>query len=68
MNKMTLRERLACCFYAIGKMIEKKKEEKPCIEVNVKMWGDDVKVSFTKEEMDNIYYKAFESATGHGVQ
>lgn len=67
MEKMTIRKRLADCFLALAKRLEKK-DDKPFVEVNVKVWGDDVKVSFTRDEINEIYGKALKSATSHGVQ
>lgn len=66
MNKMTIRERLAYCFLAVGKRLERK-DNKPFVEVNVKVWGDDVKVSFTRDEVNEIYGNALKSAAKHGV-
>ena len=66
MGNLSIRKKLAYCFLALAKKLEKK-DDKPFVEVNVKVWGDDVKVSFTRDEINEIYGKALKSATSHGV-
>lgn len=68
MNKRTtvesLREKISRVFFCMGKKEpkqEKKEEEKPYVDVTVRKYGRDVRITFTKEEINKIYADAMKS-------
>ena len=63
---MTIREKLASLFLAIGRRLEKKDKE-PFVSCTVKVWGNDVTVSLTRDEINKAFGDAMEKACGHGV-
>lgn len=68
MNKRTtvesLREKIFRAIFRMGKKEpkqEKKAEEKPYVDVTVRKYGRDVRITFTKEEINKIYADAMKS-------
>lgn len=53
-------------FFYIGKKKpkQKEKEEKPYIDVTVRKYGRDIRITFTKEEINKIYSDAIKSVLG----